>query len=166
MSSKFLIGKASWPRWMAAAEERCTGCGQRLTPKRYRLLETLLRRGGALSAYDLREAFREDHAETIPVMTVYRMLNVFIEVGLVHKLRSTNTFVACAHVDHATSSHASQFLICDCCGKVREMTISDAEIDLLEQKAQRTGFQLTEQQLELHGLCDDCQGESADGVKP
>ena len=152
--------------WMAAAEQRCTERGHKLTPKRYRLLETLLCRGVPVSAYDLLEAFGKDHAETIPIMTVYRMLDVFIEAGLVHKLRSTNTFVACAHLTNTTSPHASRFLICDCCGKVQELKIPDAEVESLEKKAQCIGFQLTQQQLELHGLCDDCQGECADGIRP
>ena len=166
MPSKLACSKNTKSQWMVAAEKRCIEHGQKLTPKRYRLLETLFCRGVPLSAYDLLEAFQEDHAEKIPVMTVYRMLDVFIKVGLVHKLRSTNSFVACAHLTNTTSPHAPRFLICDCCGEVRELKIPDAEIDSIEQNARRTGFHLTQQQLELHGFCDDCQRECTDGSRP
>ena len=166
MRSKLPGNMTTKSQWMTAAEQRCIEHGQKLTPKRYRLLQTLLCREVPVSAYDLLEAFQEDHEEKIPVMTVYRMLDVFIEVGLVHKLRSTNSFVACAHLDDATSPHASRFLICDCCGEVRELKICDAEIDSIEKNARRTGFHLTQQQLELHGFCDDCQRECADGSRP
>jgi Fur family zinc uptake transcriptional regulator len=142
---------------LEGAECTCREAGLRLTAKRRRLLETLLRAKTPLSAYELADAHRRGHGEDLPVMTVYRMLDVFMEAGVVHKIRSTNRFLPCSHLacDHP---HAlAQFLICDSCGLVREMDFGDKEIAQLDRKARSTGFSLHREQLELHGVCDDCR---------
>jgi len=142
------------------AERSCREGGVRLTTKRKRLLATLLRAAAPLSAYELAHAYREEHGEELPVMTVYRMLDVFLEAGVVHKLRSTNQFLACDHMacDHP---HAlTQFLICDSCGLVREMDFAEKELSQLDRKARSSGFHLFREQLELHGLCDSCHGSA------
>lgn len=142
---------------LEGAERICNAGGLRLTRKRRQLIETLVRAQGPLSAYELADAYRAGHSEDLPVMTVYRMLDVFTEAGIVHKLRSTNRFLPCRHLacDHP---HAlAQFLICDRCGVVREMDFADKEIAQLERKARSTGFSLHREQLELHGVCDKCQ---------
>lgn len=146
------------------AERACHDQGLRLTEKRKRLLTSLIKASGPISAYDLADAYRKDHGEDLPVMTVYRMLDVFIDAGVVHRLRSTNRFMACRHMacDHAHA--ATQFLICDSCGVVREMDFADAEIRKLNKKALSSGFHLYQEQLELHGLCDSCHSEGQQAV--
>lgn len=142
---------------LEGAERTCREAGLRLTAKRRRLLETLLRANTPLSAYELTDAHRKAQGEDLPVMTVYRMLDVFMEAGVVHKIRSTNRFLPCSHLacDHP---HAlAQFLICDSCGLVREMDFGDKEVAQLDRKARSTGFSLHREQLELHGVCDDCR---------
>ena len=133
----------------------------RLTAKRRRLLSLLLAASGPLSAYELADTYREEYGDALPVMTVYRMLDVFTEVGLVHKLRSTNRFVAC-HLKSCDHPHASsQFLICDSCGQVHETAFADAEMTRLQKKARSSGFHLHREQLELHGLCSACHEVAA-----
>ncbi len=142
---------------LAGAERICVDEGVKLTSKRKRLLSTLLQATGPLSAYELAQAYRDEHGEELPVMTVYRILDVFMAVGVVHKLRSTNQYMPCSHMacDHP---HAlSQFLICDSCGLVREMDFAEKELRQLDRKARSSGFHLFRDQLELHGLCDSCQ---------
>lgn len=141
---------------LEGAERACQLQGLRLTEKRKRLLTSLLKAYGPISAYDLAHNYRADHGEELPVMTVYRMLDVFIDAGVVHKLRSTNRFMACRHMACDHPHAATQFLICDNCGVVREMDFADAEISKLSEKASSSGFHLYQKQLELHGLCDLC----------
>lgn len=155
-----MAAKKSKPSTVAqsleGAERACQSQGLRLTEKRRRLLTSILKADGPVSAYDLAHAYREDHGEELPVMTVYRMLDVFIDAGVVHKLRSTNRFMACRHMACDHPHAATQFLICDHCGLVREMDFADAEIRKLDSKARSTGFHLYREQLELHGLCEHC----------
>jgi len=143
---------------LAGAERLCRDSDIRLTSKRRRLLASLVQATGPLSAYELAQAYRDENGEELPVMTVYRMLDVFMEAGVVHKLRSTNQYMPCSHIacDHP---HArAQFLICDGCGLVREMDFAEKELRQLDRKARSSGFHLFRDQLELHGLCDSCQG--------
>lgn len=149
--------KATVEMRLEGAERNCRDAGMRLTAKRRRLLETLLRANTPLSAYELTDAHRKTHGEELPVMTVYRMLDVFMEAGAVHKIRSTNRFLPCSHLACNHPHALVQFLICDSCGLVREMDFGDKEVAQLDRKARSTGFSLHREQLELHGVCDDCR---------
>jgi Fur family zinc uptake transcriptional regulator len=142
---------------LAGAERACASAGLRLTKKRRQLLTALLRARSPLSAYDLAEVYRNAQGEALPAMTVYRMLDAFVSAGIVHKLRSTNRFMACRHISCKHPHPNSHFLICDRCGQVREMNFTQAELSLLERRARALGFHLKQEQLELHGLCQDCQ---------
>jgi Fur family zinc uptake transcriptional regulator len=142
---------------LEGAERICIAGGLRLTRKRRQLLEALVRAGVPLSAYELADAYSEWHGQDLPVMTVYRMLDVFVEAGVVHKLRSTNRFLPCHHLACNHPHALAQFLICDSCGLVQEMDFGDSEMAQLDRKARATGFSLHREQLELHGVCDDCR---------
>lgn len=141
---------------LQAAERACNAANLRLTAKRRRLLGSLLRSSSPVSAYELAQAYREEHGEELPVMSVYRMLDVFIEAGIVHKLQSTNRFLPCRHITCEHPHALAQFLICDRCGLVMEMDFADKEIAQLDRKARSSGFYLQREQLELHGICGDC----------
>lgn len=142
---------------IAIAEQVCREHRLRLTEKRRRLLIALLKAASPQSAYDLAHRYREEFDEDIPVMSVYRMLDIFVGAGLVHKLRSTNRFLPCSHVACEHKHATAQFLICDDCGLVCEMDFADKELEQLAKKAASAGFHISREQLELHGLCEQCQ---------
>jgi len=141
---------------LEGAERACRAQGLRLTEKRRSLLTSLLKTSGPVSAYELANTHRMEHGKEIPVMTVYRMLDVFMDAGIVHKLCSTNRFIPCRHMACEHPHAATQFLICDSCGLVEEADFGEAEIKKLDRKARSSGFHLSREQLELHGLCDRC----------
>ena len=85
--------------------------------------------------------------------TVYRTLDFLLEFGLIHKIESTNAFVACHHFD---CNHPVQFLICDTCGDVKEIQ-SEGLKDTLDKQAQSVGFNVVKQTIEAHGTCATCQ---------
>ena len=85
-------------------------------------------------------------------MTVYRALDFLIENGLVHRLASLNAYFGC---DHPDTQHNTYFLICGDCGRAAEM--EDREIEsAIASAAQRSGFEVRHQLLEVAGLCNDC----------
>ena len=139
------------------AEKTCLEQGGRLTPKRQRVLAILLQQLQPLSAYEIAEYYHEINDETIPVMSVYRMLDFLISLGLVHKLASTNKFIACSHITCKHGHQVPQFLICDNCQSVQEIGIEHQLINALEKSIKDNHFQLSSKQLELHGLCESCQ---------
>jgi Fur family transcriptional regulator, zinc uptake regulator len=130
----------------------CRARGGRLTPQRRIVLAKLLTANRPLTAYELLDLVRPEDAAITPAST-YRSLDFLVAAGLVHRLDSTRSFVACDHPDHP---HAGQFLICRECGSVVEA--EDKRIDrAAEELGQRHGFTLEHRSVELTGVCGDCQ---------
>src|ERR1700710_1663913 len=104
----------------------------------------LLENKRPVSAYDLRDALLPADASVTPA-SVYRFLDFLVEHGLVHRLETTRSFIACEHPDHP---HAVQFLICRQCGSVVEA--EDKRVDrATESLGQRLGFALDHRTVEL-----------------
>ena len=140
------------------ASRACSESGLRLTPKRRNVLLTLLQANSPLSAYELAAQYQAAFGESIPVMSVYRMLDFLVQVKLAHKLDTTNQYLACAHITCDHQHEVPQFLICDQCHGVAEIGVGKALVEQLKQSVERTGFQLKRRQLELHGVCASCSG--------
>lgn len=143
------------------AEHHCTQKGVRLTEKRKLVLSCLLESKKALSAYDLVDFCREKHGESLPVMSVYRMLTFLEEENLVHKLNLANKFVACSHISCDHDHQAPQFLICGACNRVQEVTLGPDTENELRANIKKAGFHLQSPQLEINCLCGDCVNDEA-----
>lgn len=138
--------------WIEDAEKICRERGGRLTQQRRAVLSKLLAAGRPVTAYELLDMVRPDDAAITPA-SIYRSLDFLVELGLVHRLDTTRSFVACEHPDHP---HAGQFLICRQCGTVVETEdrrIARAAVDLGE----RHGFTLDPRTVELTGVCGACR---------
>ena len=109
---------------------------------------------GPLSAYTILDKLR-DHGFRAPLQ-VYRALEKLLEFGLVHRLESLNSFVACAHREHTCCSHGTvAFAICESCGHVSEF--HDHVIDdQLNQWTRGKGFKPSKTTIEIRGLCAAC----------
>ena len=138
------------------AEQQCKVHGTRLTDKRKQVLAGLLKSAKALSAYELVDFCKKEFGETIPAMTVYRILDFLEEENLAHKLKIANKYVACSHIpcDH---NHQPQFLICTQCQKVEEIRIDFSIIQALEKHVRKAGFQVVNSKLEMDCVCDECK---------
>jgi len=138
------------------AEQHCKSHGSRLTHKRKQVLSGLLQSPKALSAYELIDVCKTKLDQTMPAMSMYRILDFLQSEHLVHKLNLANKYVACAHIlcDH---THAiPQFLICDQCQKVKEISISNTILAELQQNVECAGFHLVSPQLEMNCICENC----------
>lgn len=142
------------------SQETCTLTGVKLTHKRKNVLIVLLSSSRPLSAYEISERYKGQFNESLPVMSVYRMLDFLIHEKLAHKLETENQYIACAHITCDHQHEMPQFLICDNCHIVKEIVIKKSIMAELEHSIQNTGFALAHQQLELHGLCESCQSNS------
>jgi Fur family zinc uptake transcriptional regulator len=85
------------------------------------------------------------------------MLDFLQERKLVHKLVTSNQYLPCSHItcDHAHS--VPQFLICDACDAVEEVSLRKELMLELQNSVSKIGFSLESPQLELHGRCRRCQ---------
>jgi Fur family zinc uptake transcriptional regulator len=150
--------RADVARAVTRAEARCLAAGERWTPTRRRIYELLAAAGRPVKAYDLIADFAPGRATKPP--TVYRALDFLVGLGLAHRLVSQNAFVACT-VAHAHT--ASEFLICDCCGRVAERR-SDV-VDSIMVAAAAQGFQPRIIISEVHGVCGRCQKAPTERTK-
>ncbi len=141
---------------LKSAEHACNAAGTKLTKKRRNVLTVLLKSKSALSPYEIADLYKELFQDSIPVMSIYRMLNFLSEEELVHKLNSINKYIACSHITCDHTHDIPQFMICDSCEDVREIGVKKDIINAIRSSLQKAHFTLGNPQLELHGLCRGC----------
>lgn len=138
------------------AQELCAESGIKLTAKRAQVLEGLVKSKKALSAYALTDYCRQELGYELLPMSVYRILEFLEENDLIHRLNTTNKYIACSHITSEHSHQAPQFLICKSCSKVEEVSIPKTVVASVEKAAEQAGFQLANNQLEIECYCADC----------
>ena len=134
---------------LAKAERQAVELGQRWTEPRRRVYEMLLKAGGPVKAYDLMDMYSEGRSAKPP--TVYRALEFLEQSGFVHRIASLNAYVACGEGD---PEHAAAFLICECCGSVREF--EPGRVWTATSAATQNGFKVRSVGLEVRGRCAQC----------
>ncbi len=131
-----------------------------ITHQREAVARALFESGRHLSADDVAERLRE-RGEQIGKATIYRTLNLLVEVGLATEhdfdegFKRYETRAGPSHHDH---------LICTSCGSVTEFQRPELE-SLQEEVAGARGFRVLTRQLKLYGLCAECGAESEDGLR-
>ena len=148
-------------RIIGHAEQHCKAHGARLTAKRKQVLTGLIQSDKALSAYELVAFCNRQYGESMPAMSVYRILEFLEDEHLVHKLSLANKYVACAHIVCNHAHAVPQFLICRQCSKVKEIAIEPATINELRANVSEAGFKLISTQLEMNCLCEGCIEQAA-----
>jgi Fur family zinc uptake transcriptional regulator len=124
----------------------------KLTKNQSLVLEVLESHRNPLSAYSILEQLANAGLRAPP--QVYRALEKLIDCGLIHKLESINSYVACQH-RHCGSHQVTSFAICDSCDRVSE--IIDVEFESkLHGLAEKVGLKPKHSTVEIHGLCEDC----------
>jgi Fur family zinc uptake transcriptional regulator len=132
------------PAWKAPSVSRCEPDLRRRIPFR-------CHQGNP--AHEILDLLRPKDPSATPA-GVYRSLDFLTELGLVHRIESAKSFIACAMPDHV---HPSQMLVCRRCGTVVE-TEDSRVAKATESLGRRLGFALDRDTMELVGLCSSCQG--------
>ena len=142
---------------MTAAEQKCLQLGIKFTKRRKQVLSVLIEADVALSAYEIAERCNAGSDSNMPAMSVYRILDLFQEQNLIHKLDIANKYVCCAHISCSHEHDNSQFLICGSCRHVEEISLSDDAVRALQTAASAVGFNAISPQLEIKGRCSRCE---------
>ncbi|MBO3760182.1 Fur family transcriptional regulator [Ciceribacter sp. L1K22] len=125
-----------------------------LTKNQSLVLGVLRQTDQPLSAYTILDKLR-DQGFRAPLQ-VYRALEKLLDTGLVHRLESINSFVACAHPQESCCSHGIvAFAICNSCGQVSEFH-DHAIDDRLRQWETSKQFRAEKTTIEIRGLCAAC----------
>ena len=148
-------------RVIGHAEQHCKAHGARLTVKRKQVLAGLIQSKKALSAYELIDVCKQQSGESMPAMSVYRILEFLEDEHLVHKLSLINKYVACSHISCSHAHAVPQFVICKRCSKVKEIDIKPVTINDLRASVNEAGFELINTQLEMNCLCEGCISQAA-----
>ncbi len=143
------------------AVRKCRQKGVRLTQKRQLVLTSLLMSEKAMSAYELVAIIEQEFGQIIPAVSVYRILGFLEEHQLAHKLNLANKYVACRHFNCDHLHDVKQFLICNVCQRVKEISLGKLTEHELKHDVEASGFKLVSPQLELNCVCDDCIHEMA-----
>jgi Fur family transcriptional regulator, peroxide stress response regulator len=123
----------------------------RLTPQRIALLRLLAASEGHPSASQLYEQMK-DEFPTTSLATVYKTLNVLKEIDEVLELGFSND----DNRYDGSRPYPHPHLICVRCRKIMDPEVSIAQ-DLVQQVAQRSGYQIISHRLEFYGVCPDCR---------
>jgi len=141
-------------------KQQCQQQGLSFTTKRTHVMRVLLEANKALSAYDIADTYYANYQQKISPVSVYRMLDFLIEAELVHKLLSSNKYLACSHSICQHAHEMPLFLICDACSEVKEIGIGASLPSSLKKLLVSENFKMQDKQLELHGACSNCQKTS------
>lgn len=124
----------------------------RWTNQRQQIVEQFLFAAEHLTADQLLQRVREVDP-TIGAATVYRTLNLLVEIGVAQRV---NLGSGSAAFEPVLGRHHHDHLICLACGTVVEF--ADDQIESRQRKiARANGFILRHHRLEMFGLCSACQ---------
>ena len=128
--------------------------GYRLTPQREMIVEAVAHAGRHVTA---EEVFEQVQARTsaINIATVYRTLDLLVELGLVSRADLGGGKVTYASPLHGPHCH----LVCRHCGRVIEAD-HDLVVPLEEQLRERYSFAAELHHFAIFGLCADCRSQS------
>ena len=88
-----------------------------LTPSRTLVIKTLSKHKKPISAYELRNEININGDVNINISQVYRVLEFWMDLGLIHKISSINKFLLCSTPDE---KHTHVLNYCTVCEKVFE----------------------------------------------
>ena len=124
--------------------------GQRKTPERYAILDTIYSIKGHFDVDELYSYMAEKEKFRVSRATLYNTIILLIDAGLVIKHQFGNT----SQYERSYNNETHHHMICTCCGKVSEF-----EDDNLKQAIAQTklkGFYASHYSLYIYGLCSKC----------
>lgn len=124
----------------------------KLTSLRKSVLFILWQTKKPLKAYEILEQLLQSKENAQPP-TVYRVLDYFVEKGVVHKIESIQCYTLC----HEPEKHlpSEVLMVCNDCHRVQEV-YEQTMHTLLQKIAKDHHFHLGQKAIELKGLCESC----------
>ena len=125
--------------------------GYKATKPRTLVLEILEEIEKPLSPYEIQGILRQ-RGKYLNHVTIYRILDLFCNLNLAHKMLSSGRFVKCS-LDETEGCH--RFMVCQDCGTIQEF--ADEGLCQKENEfAQNLGFRTEHHPSEFSGLCSQC----------
>ena len=129
------------------------GKNMKVTKARMKILTILLNKKDGMTAEEIFDICRENQIN-INLSTVYRTLDAFYEHEIIDKFILEDG-VSSYKLHKSTHKH---ILECDICHKEVEVQCPIGQIEELIKR--QTGFTLTEHNIEIKGVCEECKKTS------
>lgn len=133
---------------------RLAGADQRYTPMRRVLVETLATAGRPVTVPEILAS-----APELPQSSAYRNMTALIEAGVVRRVAGADDHGRFELAEELSGHH--HHLVCATCGKVEDVhpspKLERALGEAARAVAEEQGYQVTDHQLDLLGLCPDCR---------
>jgi len=142
---------ASANKRILSAKQLSEDSGHRFTDLRKLVYERIIKSKKPLKAYDILEDIKQSDYSAKPP-TVYRTLDFLISLGLIHKIESDNSFIACSHPNEHSECF---FMTCEKCNDTKEICAESIKSQI-EKKLSDSNFKLSNINLEVRGLCNKC----------
>jgi len=126
--------------------------GYRVTGPRKQVLKALAEVKSPVSPYGIQDILSKK-GEHLNHVTIYRILDLFCDLNLAHKVLLLNGFVKCS-LGKKEGCH--RFMVCRQCGALKEF----ADKALCEEEneiAQDLGFHSEQHFSEVSGICANCK---------
>ncbi len=126
----------------------------KFTDLRKAILRIFLESKKAMSAYDVLTILKKSR-KSAEAMTVYRVIEYFIEKNIIHRINTENKYVLCSQSQHSPCKHTGLFFICKKCLSSFEVIDKKFEV-LLKILSQQYHFHTDPTFVEVKGICENC----------
>ena len=124
-----------------------------LTPSRTLVIKTLSKHSKPLSAYELRDEVNKSSNFNINISQIYRVLEFWIDLGLIHKISLINKFLLCVSPEE---KHTHMLNVCTVCEEVFETCNEKMGLNLQKSTAKLNLAFNNTRSLEIPVICSKC----------
>jgi len=124
-----------------------------LTPSRTLVIKTLSKYKKPISAYELKDEINNKGDVNINISQIYRVLDFWIDLGLIHKISSINKFLLCITPEE---KHTHMLNFCTVCEKVFETCNKQMGLNLKKSTAKLDLAFNNTRSVEIPVICPQC----------
>ena len=124
-----------------------------LTPSRTLVIKTLSKYNKPVTAYKLRDEINNNGVVNINISQIYRVLEFWIDLRLIHKISSINKFLLCTTPDE---KHIHMLNFCTVCEKVVETCNEKMGLNLKKSTAKLDLAFNNTRSVEIPVICPQC----------
>ena len=124
-----------------------------LTPSRTLVIKTLSRHTKPRSAYDLQDEINRQENTKLNISTIYRVLDFWINIGMIHKISSINKYLVCLTPNE---KHTHMLNFCTVCEKVVETCNEKMGLNLKKSTEKLKLSFSTSHPVEIPVICSKC----------
>ena len=124
-----------------------------LTPSRTLVIKTLSKYKRPISAYELRDEINSNRDVNINISQIYRVLEFWIDLGLIHKVSAINKFLLCITPEE---KHTHMLNFCTVCEKVFETCNEQMGLNLKKSTAKLDLAFNNTRSVEIPVICAKC----------